>query len=139
MAKRNQKVKTETMQDADIAALDESCDVLSTATLDLPCALTDSEILTRKTDFIITLDKIDELEAQRKRESDALKEEIAKLDEEALALRRQLRSGVERRDVACTERRDMTRRLAVLTRDDDGSEVSTRELMIHELREGDAE
>lgn len=130
--------KKEAIQDADVAALDES-NVLERCTLDLPCVLTDAEILTRKTDFIATLDKIDELEAQRKRESDALKEEIAKLDEAALGLRRQLRSGIERRDVACTERRDMTRRLAVLTRDDTGEEVSVRELMVHELVEGDAE
>lgn len=100
----------------------------------LPCRLTQEEFNVRATEFASLDGKLDELEAERKRQNDAIKDEIGGVNSERARLRKIVLSRVEERDVPCTWHADWASKSVLLRRDDTGEVVQARTMTADEVQ-----
>lgn len=99
---------------------------------ELPCHLTDHEILEKAKELAQTLITFRKTEEERKVQSQILKGKMDDMQKEVNRLQREINTGQEERLVDCIVVRDFERKRVIKSRLDTGEILSDREMADHE-------
>lgn len=101
----------------------------------LPCDLTRDEMLQKAEEMATQLKERAEVELTAKESAGEFKDQMKRLDRTIADRAEEVRTGVEYRQVECTERGDFRRNLVQVVRLDTGEIVRSRPMAVHERQD----